>query len=164
MSSTQVSSGLSAAQSSADVPVPLRFEVAVVPVSNVDRAKGFYQGLGWRLDADIAVDESFRVVQFTPPGSPTSIQFGVGMTSRAPGSADGMYLVVDDMAAARADLINRGAEVSEIWHGRGPGTEGHLPGGDPDHTSYRTFASFTDPDGNSFLLQEITDRLPGRCD
>jgi catechol 2,3-dioxygenase-like lactoylglutathione lyase family enzyme len=163
MSSTQVSSGVSVAQSGG-APVPLRFEVAILPVSDVDRAKAFYQGLGWRLDADIVANETFRVVQFTPPGSPASIQFGVGMTSREPGSADGLYLVVDDIDAARADLINRGADVTEIWHGRGPGTEGHLPGRDPDHTSYRTFASFSDPDGNSFLMQEITERLPGRVD
>ena len=142
--------------------VPLRFEVALLAVTDVDRAKAFYVGLGWRLDADFPVDEGFRVVQLTPPGSPASIQFGVGLTTQAPGSSQALYLIVDDIEAARADLISRGADVSEIWHGRGPGTEGHVPGPDPDRSSYRTFASFADPDGNTWLLQEIIQRLPGR--
>jgi catechol 2,3-dioxygenase-like lactoylglutathione lyase family enzyme len=143
-------------------PIPLRFEVTVLAVTDVDRAKAFYEGLGWRLDADFPVDEGFRVVQLTPPGSPASIQFGIGLTTQAPGSSQALYLIVDDIEAARADLISRGADVTEIWHGRGPGTEGHLPGPDPDRGSYRTFASFADPDGNTWLLQEITERLPGR--
>jgi len=143
-------------------PIPLRFEVTVLAVTDVDRAKAFYEGLGWRLDADLPVDEGFRVVQLTPPGSPASIQFGIGLTTQAPGSSQALYLIVDDIEAARADLISRGADVSEIWHGRGRGTEGHLPGPDPDRGSYRTFASFADPDGNTWLLQEITERLPGR--
>jgi catechol 2,3-dioxygenase-like lactoylglutathione lyase family enzyme len=134
----------------------------VLPVTDVDRAKAFYEGLAWRLDADFPVDEGFRVVQLTPPGSPASIQFGIGLTTQAPGSSQAMYLIVDDIEAARADLISRGADVSEIWHGRGPGTEGHLPGPDPERSSYRTFASFADPDGNTWLLQEIKERLPGR--
>jgi catechol 2,3-dioxygenase-like lactoylglutathione lyase family enzyme len=160
MSTTPMSD--SATDGAGVAPVPLKFEVAILPVTDVDRAKAFYEGLGWRLDADFPVDEQWRVVQFTPPGSPASIQFGTGLTTAAPGSAQSMYLVVDDVAAARQDLINRGADVSDIWHGRGPGTQGHEPGPDPAHASYRTFASFSDPDGNTFLLQEITERLPGR--
>ncbi|GAB3389705.1 glyoxalase [Humibacter soli] len=143
-------------------PVPLRFEVVVLPVTDVDRAKAFYQGLGWRLDADFPIDEHFRIVQFTPPASPASIQFGLGTSTATPGSAQGLYLIVDDVEKARADLIARGAEVSEIWHGRGLGAEGHAPGPDPQRSSYGSFASFADPDGNTWLLQEVTDRLPGR--
>ena len=145
-------------------PIPLRFEVAVLPVADVDRAKAFYERLGWRLDADFAVDEHWRIVQFTPPGSPASIQFGTGVTGMTPGSAEGLYLIVDDIEAARADLIGRGATVSEVWHGRGPGTEGHEPGPDPERGSYRTFASFEDPDGNTYLMQEIQQRLSGRVE
>jgi catechol 2,3-dioxygenase-like lactoylglutathione lyase family enzyme len=143
-------------------PVATRYEVSVIPVTDVDRAKAFYEGLGWRLDADFPVDEHYRVVQLTPPGSTASIQFGTGLTTMAPGSMQGMYLIVEDLDAARDDLISHGADVSEIWHGRGLGTEGHLPGPDPEHGSYRSFASFGDPDGNTWLLQEITERLPGR--
>jgi len=161
MSSTQVSSG-GATGAPGGAPVPLRFEVAIIPVGDVDRAKAFYVGLGWRLDADFPIDDGFRVVQITPPGSPASIQFGVGMTTLAPGSMQDMYLVVDDIEAARADLSARGAPVSEAWHGRGPGTQPHEPGPAPDRASYGSFASFTDPDGNRWLLQEITQRLPGR--
>jgi catechol 2,3-dioxygenase-like lactoylglutathione lyase family enzyme len=142
----------------------LRYEVTVLPVADVDRAKAFYAGLGWRLDADFPIDEHYRIVQLTPPGSPTSIQFGTGVTTMSPGSLEEMYLVVDDIEAARADLIAHGADVSEIWHGRGLGPEGHAPGRDPDGESYRTFASFADPDGNRWLLQEITERVPGRLD
>jgi catechol 2,3-dioxygenase-like lactoylglutathione lyase family enzyme len=160
--STTESGDEMATQEPGSTPVPLRFEVTVLAVTDVDRAKAFYVGLGWRLDADFPVDEGFRVVQLTPPGSPASIQFGVGLTAQAPGSSQALYLIVDDIEAARADLISRGADVSEIWHGRGPGTEGHEPGPDPDRSSYRTFASFADPDGNTWLLQEITQRLPGR--
>ena len=143
-------------------PVPLRFEVTVLAVTDVDRAKAFYEGLGWRLDADFPVDEGFRVVQLTPPGSPASIQFGIGLTTQAPGSSQALYLIVEDIEAARKELISHGAEVSEVWHGRGLGPDGHLPGPDPERGSYRTFASFADPDGNTWLLQEITERLPGR--
>jgi catechol 2,3-dioxygenase-like lactoylglutathione lyase family enzyme len=162
MSSTQ--SQPAAATGTGTAPYPLKFEVTVIPVSDVDRAKAFYLGLGWREDADFPIDEGFRVVQLTPPGSPASVQFGTGMTALAPGSMTDMYLVVDDLEAARADLIGRGADVSEIWHGRGVGTTGagREPGPDPDGNSYSTFASFQDPDGNRWLLQEIKERLPGR--
>ena len=143
-------------------PVPLKFEVTIIPVTDVDRAKAFYEGLSWRLDADFQVSDTIRIVQFTPPQSPGSIQFGTSLTTAAPGSAQDMYLIVDDIEAAREDLISRGADVSEIYHGFGPGAEGHIPGPDPDHASYRSFATFADPDGNTYLLQEISDRLPGR--
>ena len=145
----------------------MKLEVVVVPVSDVDRAKEFYQGLGWRLDADFATGKDFRVVQLTPPGSQCSIIFGTGITSAAPGSADGLQLVVDDIDAARAELTEHGAEVSEVFHDAGgvfhhAGTEGRVPGPAPEHQSYGSFASFSDPDGNGWLLQEITTRLPGR--
>jgi len=124
--------------------IPMRFEVTVLPVADVDRAKGFYEGLGWRLDADILIEEGYRIVQFTPPGSLASIQFGEGLTTLAPGSLQDLYLIVEDIAAARNELIGHGAEVSEIWHGRGVGsvggTKGGEPGPDPDGSSYRTFA------------------------
>jgi catechol 2,3-dioxygenase-like lactoylglutathione lyase family enzyme len=161
MSSTQESSG-TATDGSGHMPVAFRFEVTVLPVSDVDRAKAFYQQLEWRLDADFPIDEHYRIVQFTPPGSPASIQFGTGLTEMAPGSMKDMYLIVEDIDAAREELMSHGAEVSEVWHGRGVGEEGHQPGRDPDGSSYRTFASFSDPDGNRWLLQEITERLPGR--
>jgi catechol 2,3-dioxygenase-like lactoylglutathione lyase family enzyme len=161
MSSTQASAGAAAA-AAGRASVAMRYEVTVLPVSDVDRAKAFYQGLGWRLDADFPIDEHYRVVQVTPPGSPASIQFGTGLTTLAPGSMKDMYLVVEDLDAAREALSSCGAEVSEIWHGRGLGSEGHEPGRDPDGTSYRSFASFSDPDGNRWLLQEISERLPGR--
>jgi catechol 2,3-dioxygenase-like lactoylglutathione lyase family enzyme len=160
MSDTQVSS--ESAEAVGPATVALRFEVAVLPVADVDRAKAFYLRLGWRLDADFPIDENFRIVQFTPPGSPASIQFGTGTSTLEPGTVKDMYLIVDDIQAARDELISRGAEVSEIWHGRGLGTGGHLPGPAPEHQSYGSFASFSDPDGNSYLLQEITERLPGR--
>jgi catechol 2,3-dioxygenase-like lactoylglutathione lyase family enzyme len=143
-------------------PVPLRFEVTLLAVTDVDRAKAFYERLGWRLDADFPLGEHDRIIQFTPPGAPASIQFGSGLTDMAPGSAEGLYLIVDDIEAARDDLIGRGAEVSEIWHGRGLGKEGMEPGPDPEHASYASFASFADPDGNRYLMQEIKQRLPGR--
>jgi catechol 2,3-dioxygenase-like lactoylglutathione lyase family enzyme len=161
MSSTQVGSD-TAAHTSRPVALAMRFEVTVLPVADVDRAKAFYQGLGWRLDADFPIDEHYRVVQFTPPSSPASIQFGTGITTMAPGSMEDMFLIVDDIEAARDELISRGADVSDVWHGRGVGTDGHLPGPDPARTSYRSYASFTDPDGNRWLLQEVTERLPGR--
>jgi catechol 2,3-dioxygenase-like lactoylglutathione lyase family enzyme len=142
--------------------VPMRYEVTVLPVADVDRAKAFYQRLGWRLDADFPIDEHFRVVQFTPPGSPASIQFGTGTTTLAPGSMQDMMLIVEDINAARDELIRYGADVSEVWHGRGLGTGGRQPGPDPERRSYSSWASFTDPDGNRWLLQEITERLPGR--
>ncbi|MGO4620294.1 VOC family protein [Ensifer sp. 2YAB10] len=141
--------------------VDLKFEVAVIPVSDVDRAKSFYGRLGWRLDADFPVGDTFRVVQFTPPGSPASIHFGTGLTSAAPGSAVGLYLVVSDIEAARAELIARGAEVGEVFHREGPGKP-PMSGRDPARRSYRSYATFRDPDGNGWLLQEVTERLPGR--
>lgn len=145
------------------LPADLKLEVVAIPVADVDRAKRFYGGLGWRLDADFPVSDSFRVVQFTPPGSPASIHFGTGITSAAPGSASGLYLVVSDIAAARADLVKRGASVSEVFHRTGPGQPA-IGGRDPEGRSYRSYATFSDPDGNSWLLQEITQRFPGRID
>ncbi len=142
--------------------VDMKLEVVVIPVSEVNRAKRFYGALGWRLDADLAVSDHFRIVQFTPPGSPCSIQFGTGLTSATPGSAEVLYLVVSDIEAARAELVDRGVEVSELFH-RG-GSEGRLSGPDPQRRSYGSFASFSDPDGNGWLLQEVTARLPGRVD
>jgi catechol 2,3-dioxygenase-like lactoylglutathione lyase family enzyme len=143
--------------------VEMKFEVTVLPVADADRAKAFYQGLGWRLDADIQIDEQHRIVQFTPPGSPASIQFGDGATMMAPGSVENLYLIVEDLAAARDELISHGARVSEIWHGPGlDNVEKRMPGPDPDGGSYRSFATFADPDGNTWLLQGITQRLPGR--
>ena len=161
MSSTQLSNATTP-EASGPAPVALRLEVVVLPVADVDRAKAFYEGLGWRLDADFPIDEHFRIVQFTPPGSPASIQFGTNVSMMEPGSVKDMYLVVDDVQTARDELISRGADVSEIWHGRGVGHEGHEPGPDPQRQSYGSFASFSDPDGNRYLLQEVTERLPGR--
>ena len=161
MSSTQTS-GETTTNGAGNAPVPLRFEVTLLPVTDVDRAKAFYEGLGWRLDADFPIDEGYRIVQMTPPGSLASMQFGKGLTDMEPGSLDGMYLIVDDVEAARADLIARGADVSEVWHGRGLGKDGKEPGPDPEHATYRSFASFADPDGNTWLMQEIHERLPGR--
>ena len=142
-------------------------EVIVLPVADVHRAKAFYESLGWRLDADVPGDGGFRVVQLTPPGSPASIIFGSDVTAAAPGSTEGLYLVVDDIEAAREDLVARGVNVSEVYHDAGgvfehAGTEHRLPGPDPNRTSYSSFASFNDPDGNRWVLQEITERLPGR--
>jgi catechol 2,3-dioxygenase-like lactoylglutathione lyase family enzyme len=146
--------------------VDLKLEVVVIPVSDVDRAKRFYEGLGWRLDVDFAIGEDWRGLQMTPPGSRCSIIFGKGVTTAVPGSAQGLFLVVDDIDAARAELIAHGASVSETFHFEGPlhvtGTEGHVPGRDPEGQSYRSWASFSDPDGNGWLLQEVTTRLPGR--
>ena len=147
----------------------MKLEVVVVPVSNVDRAKQFYKALGWREDADFVADENFRIVQLTPPGSGGSIQFGVGLTSAPPGSLRGLYLVVDDIAAARAELAARGAEVSEIFHEarlgarfRPVGDAERVPGPDIERQTYSSFLSFDDPDGNGWIVQEITTRLPGR--
>jgi len=149
--------------------VDLKLEVVVIPVSDVDRAKRFYGSLGWRQDADFAFDNGFRVVQLTPPGSGCSVQFGTKMTSAAPGSAQGNYLIVSDIEAARGELAARGAKVSEVFHAGTPGaqfqpdgTSGRVGGPAPDHATYRSFATFSDPDGNGWLLQEITTRLPGR--
>jgi catechol 2,3-dioxygenase-like lactoylglutathione lyase family enzyme len=142
--------------------IDFKFEAVVIPVSDVDRSKKFYGNLGWRLDADFRFDNGFRVVQFTPPGSGASIQFGVNVTPAAPGSAQGLYLIVNDIEAARDELVARGAEVSEVYHL--DGTRGRVSGPEPHHASYRSYASFRDPDGNGWLLQEITQRLPGRID
>ena len=151
--------------------VDFRIEVVVIPVSDADRAKEFYGRLGWRLDADFKFDNGFRVVQFTPPGSACSIQFGANITSAGPGSAQGLYLVVSDIGAARAELVARGIEVSDVFHAGTPGAQ-FQPGGTPgrvsgpasNHATYSSFATFNDPDGNGWLLQEITRRLPGRID
>jgi len=144
-------------------PVDLKFEVAAIPVSDVDRAKRFYGNLGWRLDADFVVGDAFRGVQFTPPGSAASIHFGKGVTPAAPGSASGLFLVVSDIEAARAELVSRGVDVSEIFHVAGPGHP-PIPGLDPERRSYFSYATFKDPDGNTWLLQEVTVRFPGRVD
>lgn len=157
MSTTQTTSDHAAAVVSPTVD--LRLEVVIIPVSDIDRAKRFYEGLGWRLDADLAAGD-WRVVQLTPPGSPCSIQFGKGITTAAPGSVHGTFLVVDDIARARAELIARNVTISDLFHFEG----GHarVPGADPQHGTYNSFAAFSDPDGNSWLLQEVTRRLPGR--
>jgi catechol 2,3-dioxygenase-like lactoylglutathione lyase family enzyme len=140
-------------------PGEIKLEVVQVPVSDVDRAKAFYEGLGWRLDIDFEPLPDVRAVQFTPPGSGCSIGFGKGVTSMEPGSVERLELAVYDIEATREDLINRGVEVSDLFH---LGADGQVPGPDPDRRSYATYASFSDPDGNSWLLQEITERLPGR--
>jgi catechol 2,3-dioxygenase-like lactoylglutathione lyase family enzyme len=141
----------------------MKLEVVVIPVSDVERAKRFYGDLGWRLDADFAVGEGFHAVQFTPPGSPSSVHFGRGITSAEPGSARGLYLVVSDIMAARAELIGRGVEVSNVFHRAGPGKPA-VEGPDPERRSYFSYANFSDPDGNEWLLQEVTTRFPGRID
>jgi catechol 2,3-dioxygenase-like lactoylglutathione lyase family enzyme len=155
MASTDVSSST---QMSEVGTVDMKLEVVTLPVSDVDRAKRFYQSLGWRLDADIVRGDAFRAVQLTPPHSPCSIAFGKGLTTDEPGSVQRLILAVSDIDAARAALVNRGVEVSEIFHLDG----GRVPGPDPEGRSYQTYASFSDPDGNGWLLQEITTRLPGR--
>jgi len=152
--------------------VDMKFEILVIPVSDVDRAKEFYGRLGWRLDADYDNGSDFRVIQFTPPGSGCSVIFGKNVTAAAPGSAQGLYLIVSDIAAARDELLGRGVKISEAFHDANgvyagpdePYLFGRLrvEGPDPEHRSYRSFASFRDPDGNGWLLQEITTRLPGR--
>ena len=154
--------------------VDMKLEILVIPVSDVDRAKRFYGGLGWRLDADFAAGDDFRVIQFTPPGSGCSVIFGKSVTAAAPGSAQGLYLIVSDIAAARNALLARGVAVSEVFHDAAGVYAGpdqpylfgrrRVTGPDPEHRSYRSFASFSDPDGNGWLFQEITARLPGRTD
>jgi catechol 2,3-dioxygenase-like lactoylglutathione lyase family enzyme len=138
----------------------MALEVVVIPVADVERSLHFYTGLGWRLDADIAKGDAFRLVQLTPPGSACSIHFGKGITAAPPGSEGGLYLVVSNLDAVREDLIRRGVDVSEVFH-RSPG-QGNSSGPDPQRHSYASFASFRDPDGNAWLLQEVTVRLPGR--
>ena len=154
--------------------VDMKLEVVVIPVSDVERAKGFYGNLGWRLDADFAAGDGWRVVQLTPPGSGCSVIFGRNVTAAAPGSARGLYLVVSDIEAARAELLRRGVRVSEVFHGADDAYTGadepylfgssRVGGPDPGHRSYRSHASFSDPDGNGWLLQEVTVRLPGRVE
>jgi catechol 2,3-dioxygenase-like lactoylglutathione lyase family enzyme len=153
--------------------VDMKFEIVVIPVSDVDRAKEFYAKLGWRLDADFDNGKDYRVIQFTPPGSGSSVIFGRNVTAAAPGSAQGLYLIVSDIAAARKALVDRGVQISEVFHNDGvyTGTDEtylfgsvRVKGPDPQHASYRSFASFKDPDGNGWLFQEITARLPGRID
>ena len=162
VTSSHVDSGASAET------VDMKFEVVVIPVVDVDRSKEFYTKLGWRLDADFSFDNGFRVVQFTPPGSGCSVQFGAKITSAPPGSAQGLYLIVSDVAAARKDLVARGVEVSEVFHSGTPGAQfqiersGRISGPAPEHATYNSFATLRDPDGNEWLLQEVTTRLPGR--
>jgi catechol 2,3-dioxygenase-like lactoylglutathione lyase family enzyme len=156
-----------ASQPGAGAAVDLKLEVVVVPVADVDRARRFYQSLKWRLDADFNNGGDWHLVQMTPPGSPCSVFLGKGVTTAAPGSLQGTVLVVNDVKAARAELAGYGADVSEVFHFennliRASGTTGHVPGPDPKGASYFSFASFADPDGNTWLLQEITTRFPGR--
>jgi catechol 2,3-dioxygenase-like lactoylglutathione lyase family enzyme len=160
MSSTDVTSESATTPAPPPKPGELKLEVIQVPVSDVDRAKAFYGNLGWREDADFDISEDFRVVQFTPPGSGCSIGFGKGLSTMEPGSMQRMELAVYDIEATREDLISRGVEVSELFH-RIPGEE-PAPGPDPERRSYLTYATFSDPDGNGWLLQEIKERLPGR--
>ena len=168
MSDTDVQGGSGTSDASSGT-VPFGLEAVVIPVSDVDRAKDFYTALGWRLDADFPFDNGFRVVQLTPPGSACSVQFGTQITAAAPGSAQGLYLVVSDIEAARADIAARGVEVSEVFHPGVPGaqfqpdgTDGRVAGPAPEHATYGSFATFRDPDGNGWLVQEVTTRLPGR--
>jgi catechol 2,3-dioxygenase-like lactoylglutathione lyase family enzyme len=160
MSSTEVSSTSRDADAG---HVDMRLEIQVIPVSDADRARQFYERLGWRLDDDVAPLEGLRIIQFTPPGSATSITFGQGLTTAAPGSAEA-GLVVSDIEAAHDELAGRGIEVSDIWHGPPFPVEARQPGPDPDRASYGSFCYFTDPDGNTWLVQEVTTRRPGRVD
>lgn len=156
------------------VGVDMKFEIVVIPVSDVERAKKFYAGLGWRLDGDFSSGDDWRGIQFTPPGSGCSVIFGTNITSAAPGSAQGLYLIVSEIEGARNELLRRGVDVSDVFHGGGTVHAGpdepylfgtlRVNGPDPEHGSYRSFASFRDPDGNEWLLQEVTTRLPGRID
>jgi catechol 2,3-dioxygenase-like lactoylglutathione lyase family enzyme len=174
MSTTDVRSD-NATSSVSTATMDMKLEVVVIPVSDVDRAKQFYGGkLGWRLDGDFAHDDDWRGIQFTPPGSGCSVILGKNVTSATPGSAQGLYLVVSDIEAARTELLGRGIQISEVFHGGDgvySGTDEpylfgriRVKGRDPEHGSYRSFASFRDPDGNGWLLQELTTRLPGRID
>lgn len=160
MSSTEVNSTSRAASVG---KVDMKLEVQVIPVSDVDRSKQFYERLGWRLDDDVAPLDGLRIVQFTPPGSGASVTFGTGLTTAAPGSAEG-GLIVSDIVATHRDVAGRGIETTEVWHGPPFPPEARQPGPDPERTSYGSFFSFTDPDGNTWLVQEVTTRLPGRID
>jgi catechol 2,3-dioxygenase-like lactoylglutathione lyase family enzyme len=167
-----MSSDVRSSDAAAVAKIDMKFEIVVVPVSDVDRAKEFYGRLGWRLDADYDNGSDFRVIQFTPPGSSCSVIFGKNVTAAPPGSAQGLYLIVSDVEAARKDLLGRGVEVGEVFHGGNGVYVGpdepylfgrvRISGPEPEHRSYRSFASFRDPDGNGWLFQEITTRLPGR--
>jgi catechol 2,3-dioxygenase-like lactoylglutathione lyase family enzyme len=141
--------------------VDMKLENQIIPVSDVDRAKGFYERLGWRLDDDVAPLDGLRIVQFTPPGSGTSVTFGLGLTTAAPGAAEG-GLVVSDIDAAHGELVGRGIDVTDVWHGPPFPVEARQPGPDPERASYGSFCSFNDPDGNVWIVQEVTTRLPGR--
>lgn len=149
-----------------DVGMDMKLEVVVLPVTDAERAKQFYESLGWRLDADVPMGDDGRLIQMTPPGSGCSVQFGTGLTSAAPGSAQSVYLVVDDIDAAREDLAGRGVDVSGVFHEGALGdrfhADTHVDGPAPEHSTYGSFVSFSDPDGNTWLVQEITTRLPGR--
>jgi catechol 2,3-dioxygenase-like lactoylglutathione lyase family enzyme len=169
--STNETDELKSREAAGFAKVDQKIEAFVIPVSDADRAKQFYSKLGWRLDADFSFDNGFRVVQFTPPGSGCSVQFGTNITSAVAGSAQGSYLIVSDIEAAHDDLIARGIEVSEVFHSGTPGaqfqlndTSGRLSGPAPGRASYSSFVTFRDPDGNGWLLQEVTTRLPGRID
>lgn len=159
MSSTQVRSSETVVERPKTRALEMKLEVVVIPVSDVERAKHFYECLGWRLDGDFVVGDEFRGIQFTPPGSSCSIHFGKGLTSAAPGSTRNLYLVVSDVEAARAEVLERGVEVSEVFHRAGPGKP-PMSGRDPQRRSYGSFASFSDPDGNTWLVQEVTARFP----
>jgi len=162
-----MNSSQAGSEASIDTPkahaVAMKLEVVAIPVSDIDRSVRFYGDLGWRLDADFKVGDGFRAVQFTPPGSPASIHFGTGVSSAKPGSASGLFLVVSDIEVARAELLGRGVDVTEVFHRAGPGKP-PASGLDPERRSYNSFATFGDPDGNTWLLQEVTARLPGRVD
>jgi len=160
MSATEVHN---ASRDAAVGKVDMHLEVEIIPLSDVDRSKQFYQRLGWRLDDDVAPLDGLRIVQFTPPGSAASVTFGQGLTTAAPGSAEG-GLIVSDIEAAHDELAGRGIDASEIWHGPPFPPEARQPGPDPERTSYGSFFSFNDPDGNTWLVQEVTTRLPGRID
>jgi catechol 2,3-dioxygenase-like lactoylglutathione lyase family enzyme len=162
MSATEVPKNDATSDASAG-RTDLKLEVVVIPVSDVDRSKQFYEGLGWRLDADIVIGDDFRVVQFTPPGSGCSVSFGKGVTAAAPGSAT-LELIVPDIVASRDELAGRGIDVSEVFHGSPFNPAGRISGPDPERKSYMSYAVFEDPDGNAWLLQEVTVRLPGRVD
>jgi len=151
---------MSNANSGSDAAVDMKLEVVGIPVADVERAKRFYGELGWRLDADFSKGPDFRVVQFTPPGSQCSIHFGTGVTTAAPGSTRGLFLIVSDIFAARAELVGRGVKVGEVFHR--PLGEAPISGPDPERSSYGSYAAFSDPDGNAWLLQEVNTRLPGR--
>jgi catechol 2,3-dioxygenase-like lactoylglutathione lyase family enzyme len=168
--SIDTASAESATRDPRAVTVDMKLEVVVIPVADADRSKAFYEGLGWRLDADFAFDNGFRVVQFTPPGSGASVQFGSKITSAPPGSGLGLYLIVSDIQAAHDELADLGVEISDVFHPGAPGAQFAPDGADrvsglaPEHATYGSFATFRDPDGNEWLVQEVTERLPGRVD